>query len=88
MSDEISYPLEVAQERQAYIEQLEQQLIDMREELHIALAQRQNYRAHLAEALALLLRSNDLLQPGFGATDDEREQHAKEIRAFLAQHKE
>lgn len=42
-------------------------------------------RAELAQARALLLRSNDVLQVGFGASDEEREQHAKEIRTFLAE---
>ena len=42
-------------------------------------------RQQLAQALALLLRSNDVLQPGFGASDDDREQLAKEIRTFLEQ---
>lgn len=39
--------------------------------------------AKLAKAKDLLLRCNDVLQVGYGATDDEREQTAQEVRAFL-----
>ncbi len=40
--------------------------------------------AKLEQAEALLLRCNDVSQAGFGATDEEQEQTAREIRAYLS----
>lgn len=63
--------------------QIQQQLADTREELRIALAQRQNYRAYWTQARGLL---EELLvdPPGTALPMSRAEMRAK-IRAFLAQ---
>jgi hypothetical protein len=77
--------------------ELEQQLAETREELRIALAQRQNYRADATQARALLEQVLDVYDwpprgPSGGVhpllSPPSVEHCIAKIRAFLAQHKE
>ena len=81
-NDEVSYPLEVAQERQAYIEQLEQQLAQTKEELRIALAQRQDYRAALAQAREESVKQDETIEFLHIVIDDLKRDKAR-ARALL-----
>ncbi len=64
--------------------ELEQQLADTREELRIALAQRQDYRAGLTQARGLLQEALDEMKEWLWVHRERRDQTMQAMRAFLA----